>query len=333
MINNVHYCVTILQAVMLLGIGSYVVLSPFFGFSAVRNSWVYQQATNRTAVLWFQRIMALLVAGIFLVAYFWIYFPALQDVPAYLAEDYAVAEGEVTKVIEGSSTFDIIEDGTGETIQFHRIRKASSADMGDHVKVAYLKNCKLGALVAVNSKEVSAYRPSQKNFFIVLMGILNVWAIGYILMLTGKIKFPKRKKYSAQIYQSICVKLLLIMEVFLFLGTLLIFMIAGGFYNNGTAMVWTGFVILYSILPWVLFTLTEQQIVVDGGKIFCNNFGKQYEGDIGDVTKLQFADKKQLIVALKDGQSFVVNDMEASRNQAFYEKLKEEVEAAQEENE
>lgn len=325
MINYYYYFyIIVLSLISLVALG-YFLISYFFGFPPDRNNIILSMATKRTAVLWFQRILALVGVGILLVAYFWIDLPVLRDIPAYLSDNYSITEGRVIKIWEGSSSFAIVEDVTERPIEFLQIRGTSYVDIGDHVEVTYLKHCKMGSLLAVNSDKVPIHQHSEKRFLVLLDILTNVLLICYILMLVGKIKTPRRKKYSAKVYHGIYIRFLFVMEGFLLLGALIILIAAGGGYNEGMSIAWTCLVMIYFTLPWVLFALTQQQIVIDGGKLTYCNFNRKYEGKIEDIIRLELKDKKQMLVTMKDGTELTVNDMEIFKNQEFYYRLQREL--------
>lgn len=188
-------------------------------------------------------------------------------------------------------TMDVEDCETGKVYRFRDVDVPSDLDIGDSVKMLYLKHYKMGVCVEINGKTYQYYTYNNKSVGIIIIVLLLTGVpFYYFWVLKVKPFFDYKKDYSIYVYHDLFIKAMKILYFFMLQTATILIIAVSGNYKTSWDWYW-GFLLLvdYVGIIYLSFLRQKQFVIIKDNFYYCD-FKKRVEGRLNEIERREEAD-------------------------------------------
>lgn len=275
--------------------GIYILLSAYnMAFGTIRNKKLKVDAIFVT----FFAIIAIFVFRIF---------PREMDIPGILSMRNKEMEGTVCNYKEErkstvgyadltGGTIDVKDSENGKVYRFRDVSVPSDLDIGDSVKMLYLKHYKMGVCVEINGKSYKYYVDNNRPIGIIIIVLLLV-SVPFYYLWFFKIKpfFDFNKDYSIYAYHDIFIKAMKVLYFFMIQAAVVLIIAVLGYYKTSWDWYWGLLLFVNYVGIFCLSFLRQKQFVIMKNKFYYCDFKKRVEGSLSEIERAEKSDTGMII--------------------------------------
>ena len=246
--------------------------------------------------------------------------PVLLDVPEYLSGTGETVTGTIiefadedTPVEEGWTlvSAEIQDENTGKIVS---IKKTyfPYAQVGDQVKISYLRHCKMGMVQEVNGIPDTLEPKADKGFYIAVMILLHIYFIARMLLVL-KEQIKPGKRYKVHIHKGRCIAWIFAAEMINAWGSIILAAAMMGQCNTPAKIIWDVLIVIFFIPVFGLLMEDHYIFKVNRKRIFYCDWKINYLGSPSEIKGVERTGK-QIDVVLENGTRLPVYDIEEKGN-------------------
>ena len=309
--NSVVFVLKILFIIVMLPFLLYICAKGVVGYYQVRENRI-QNVQFEKMYFGFQNLIIVGIMLVFLV----IWAPVLLDIPEYFSGTGKIVNGTITEFIDG----DKLEKGEWTLVSV-KVRDEITekiisientyfpyAEVGDQVKISYLRYCKMGTVLEINGTVVSTEQKVNRGFFITVMILVHLYFIVRMLLLL-KEKIKQGKRFKVHIYKARCIIWIFALEIVSVLGSIILVAAMLGYSNLILNVSWIILLVSFYILLFILFVEDHYTLKVDRRMIFYCGRKDKYSGDINEIKDIEKIGKR-IDIILENGNRLPIYDIE-----------------------
>ena len=188
-------------------------------------------------------------------------------------------------------TMDVEDCETGKVYRFRDVDVPSDLDIGDSVKMLYLKHYKMGVCVEINGKTYQYYTYNNKSVGIIIIVLLLTGVpFYYFWVLKVKPFFDYKKDYSIYVYHDLFIKAMKILYFFMLQTATVLIIAVSGNYKTSWDWYW-GLLLLVDYVGIIYLSfLRQKQFVIIKDKFYYCDFKKRVEGRLNEIERREEAD-------------------------------------------
>lgn len=231
------------------------------------------------------------------------------DFPGFLVPVHGEMEGTVCdfwaeredgqgKADMTGGTVDIIDDETGNIVHFRDVRVPSELSIDDKVRMLYLKNYRMGAVVEINGKKTWYHIDNDKPLGVVMI-LFALVSVPFYYLWRMRIKpfFHYQRDYTVYAYRDLYIRSMKVLYFIMLLWSAVLLTAVLGYYGTSWDALW-GMVLAAGYLGMFGVSYMQQKrfVILDGKFYYCG-IKKWYEGDLTEIGRVEKTDKGIVIYA------------------------------------
>ena len=270
-----------------------------------------------------EKILRVLLSMVFIVMLMVavIGFPhVLLDVPEYLSGTGETVTGTITEFTDKMRpveddwalvSAEIQDENTGKIVS---IKKTyfPYAQVGDQVKISYLRHCKMGMVQEVNGMPDILEPKADKGFYIAVMILLHMYFIARMLLVL-KEQIKPGKRYKVHIHKGRCIAWIFAAEMINAWGSIILAAAMMGKCNTPAKIIWDVLIVIFFIPVFGLLMEDHYIFKVNRKRIFYCDWKINYLGSPSEIKGVERTGK-QIDVVLENGTRLPVYDIEEREN-------------------
>lgn len=190
----------------------------------------------------------------------------------------------------GKNTVDVEDDKTGKVFRFSYVEIPTKLQIGDSVKMCYLKHNRTGAIVEINGEKMEyyVYHFGEYSVGIALIVILLLSMPFYYLWIY-KLRSVIGYKliFKVYTYHDIYIKAIKILYLFMIQTAVVLIIAVRGDYKTSWDWYWGLLLIVDYAGVLGLSFLRQKQFIIVKDKFYYCNFKKRVEGDLSEIENVE----------------------------------------------
>lgn len=213
-----------------------------------------------------------------------------MDTPSVLAMNYQKTEGTVIQYDDYAgdrfvgSSLSIEEKRSGDKIDFIQTYIPSSLEIGDSVKVSYLKYSKVAIIDEINNKKINYHIDNNHTFgIIIIIYLILSMPCYYLRNFKWNSILDYKEDYSVYVYHDKFIYVILgVFFIKLQTSVVLIMAILGN-YKSSWDWYWGTLIVLNYLSTFLLCFMKQKKFILIKDKFFYRGMNKRIEGELADI--------------------------------------------------